>query len=116
MHGHPYASVLVFDAVAGDPREVIDTKLDPNSPLNGQGAGFGPPPGVLNMMAPTCATYGPQAPHSIQNKGDAPLHYYRIEFKRVDGAALGLHWQEWYPWMKYMKNMRYDSGRSAGRS
>ena len=35
-----------------------------------------------------------------------PLHYYRIEFKRVDGEGFASHWQEWYPWMKYMKNMR----------
>jgi hypothetical protein len=34
------------------------------------------------------------------------LHYYRIEFKRLDGDGLQSHWQEWYPWMKYMKNMR----------
>jgi hypothetical protein len=58
------------------------------------------------MTAPTCTTMGPQAPHSIQNKSDVPVHYYRIEFKRVDGEGLGEHWREWYPWMKYMKNMR----------
>jgi mannose-6-phosphate isomerase-like protein (cupin superfamily) len=104
-HGHPYASVLAFDTVP-DPREIVDTKLDPNSPLNGQGAGHGPAPSVFNMSVPTCTTVGPQAPHSILNKGDVPLHYYRIEFKRVDGDGLRSHWKEWYPWMKYMKNMR----------
>ena len=106
LHGHPYPSVLAFDADAPDPRDIVDTQLDPASPLNGQGAGHAPPPSVLNMTAPTCSTFTPQAPHSIQNKGAAPLHYYRIEFKRVDGEAFRLHWQEWYPWMKYMKNMR----------
>jgi hypothetical protein len=104
-HGHPYASVLAFDTVP-DPRKIVDAKLDPNSPLNRQGAGQGPAPSVFNMTAPTCTTVGPQAPHSILNKGDVPLHYYRIEFKRVDGDGLRSHWQEWYPWMKYMKNMR----------
>ncbi len=103
LHGHPYASVLAFDAVA-DPSEIVDTKLDPQSPRNGEGAGYGPAPSVLNMTVPTCATFAPQAPHSIQNKGDVPVHYYRIEFKRVDGDAFKSHWQEWYPWMKYMKN------------
>ena len=106
MHGHPYASVLAFDAVAANPRDVGDAKLDPNSPLNGQGAGHGPAPAIFNMKAPTCETVGPQAPHSIRNNSDTPLHYYRIEFKRVDGDALQSHWQEWYPWMKYMKNIR----------
>jgi mannose-6-phosphate isomerase-like protein (cupin superfamily) len=106
MHGHPYSSVLAFDAVAVDPHGVSDTKLDPHSPLNGQGAGQGPAPRAFNMTAPTCTTMGPQAPHAIKNNGDVPLHYYRIEFKRVDGDAFQTHWQEWYPWMKYMKNMR----------
>jgi len=98
MHGHPYASVLAFDAVAVDPQKVSD--------LSGQGAGHGPAPSVFNMTAPTCTNLGPQAPHSIRNTSGTPLHYYRIEFKRVDGDAFQSHWQEWYPWMKYMKNMR----------
>ena len=106
MHGHPYASVLAFDAVAIDPREVSDAKLDPRSPLNGQGAGHGAAPSAFDMTAPTCTNMGPQAPHAIRNKSDTPLHYYRIEFKRVDGDAFPSHWQEWYPWIKYMKNMR----------
>jgi hypothetical protein len=105
MHGHPYASVLAFNTVI-DSREVSDVKLDPNSPLNGQGAGQGPAPSVFDMTSPMCTTMEPQAPHSIRNKSDTPLHYYRIEFKRVDGDAFRTHWQEWYPWMKYMKNMR----------
>ena len=103
MHGHPYASVLAFDTV---PAEIVDRKLDPESSLNGQGAGHGPAPSVLNMTVPTCSTLGPQAPHSIEIAGGVPLHYYRIEFKRVDGEEFGSRWQEWYPWMKYMKNMR----------
>ena len=106
MHGHPYPSVLAFDAVAFNPSEVSDTKLDPKSPLNGQGAGQGPAPSAFDMKAPTCTTMNSQAPHTIRNNSDTPLHYYRIEFKRVDGDAFAAHWQEWYPWMKYMKNMR----------
>ena len=47
-----------------------------------------------------------QAPHSLRNNSDTPLHYYRIEFKRVDGDLFASHWREWYPWMKYMQNMR----------
>jgi hypothetical protein len=106
MHGHPFASVLAFNAVEADPHAVTDTKLDPRSPLNGQGAGHAGAPNAFNMTAPSCTTMGPQAPHAIGNNSDTPLHYYRIEFKRVDGDAYASHWQEWYPWMKYMKNMR----------
>ena len=70
------------------------------------GAGQGPAPSVFNMKVPTCTTVAPQAPHTIRNNSAIPLHYYRIEFKRVDGNDFPSHWREWYPWMKYMKNMR----------
>ena len=105
-HGSPYASVLAFNTAAIDEREIVNTKLDPKSPLNGQGAGQGPAPNVFNMTVPTCTTVPPQAPHTIRNNSTIPLHYYRIEFKRVDGDEFESHWHEWYPWMKYMKNMR----------
>jgi hypothetical protein len=105
-HGDPYASVLAFNTVAVDAREIVDTKLDPKSPLNGHRVGEGPPPSVFNMSAPTCTTVPPQAPHTIRNNNPIPLHYYRIEFKRVDGDDFPSHWREWYPWMKYMQNMR----------
>jgi mannose-6-phosphate isomerase-like protein (cupin superfamily) len=102
MHGHPYASVLAFNAVT-NPATMTETWLDPKSPQNGQGSGHGPAPAILNMKVPTCVTTAPQAPHSIHNAGAAPLHYYRIEFKRVDGEDFKANWQKWYPWMKYMR-------------
>jgi mannose-6-phosphate isomerase-like protein (cupin superfamily) len=102
MHGHPYASVLAFNAVTADANKIVDAKLVPDSPFNGQGAGYGPPPRVFNMKVPTCMTVAPQAPHAITNNDIVPLHYYRIEFKRVDGDAFQSHWRDWYPWMKYM--------------
>ena len=92
-HAHPYASVLAFNAAtaASDP---------------GEGAGQAPAPAVLDMKLPLCATSAPQPPHAIHNGGAAPLHYYRIEFKRVDGEAFRTNWRKWYPWMKYMQYMR----------
>jgi hypothetical protein len=105
-HGNPYASVLAFNTVAVDEREIVNTMLDPKSPLIGQGAEHGPAPSVFNMRVPTCATVPPQAPHTVRNNSTIPLHYYRIEFKRVDGDDFQSHWREWYPWIKYMKNMR----------
>ena len=105
-HVNPYASVLAFKTVAVDEQEIVDTKLDAKSPLSRQKAGQGPAPSVFNMRVPTCTTVPPQVLHSIGNNSPIPLHYYRIEFKRVDGDAFQSHWREWYPWMKYMKNMR----------
>ena len=106
MHGHPYPSVLTFDSISGDPSLVTETRLDPQSPLNGQGAGYGPPPTVFNMKVPTCETMAPEAPHTIHNGGAVPLHYYRVDFLRIDGADYAANWRKWYPWMAYMKYMR----------
>ena len=103
-HGNPYASVLAFNSQAVAAGEVVTTELDPQSPLNGRGSGQGPAPSVFNMRVPTCATVGPQALHTLRNKSTVPLHYYRIEFKRIDGDDFPSHWRQWYPWMQYMKN------------
>ena len=48
----------------------------------------------------------PQAPHALHNGGAAPLHYYRIEYKRIDGDGFAANWKKWYPWMLYMPYMR----------
>ena len=124
LHGHPYASVFAHDmgggggaaqppATADGPlaepgfhrkpdgspmrTSVGDIKLVPDSPLNGQGAGQGPAP--AGMQWPTCNTMLPQAPHKAYNGNPYPAHFYRIEFKRIDGEGIKTHWKQWYPWM-----------------
>jgi hypothetical protein len=106
MHGHPYPSVTAFNSVSGAPAEVTDEKLDPTSPLNGQGGGFGRAPSRHNLKAPTCGTIAAQAPHAVHNGGKVPVHYYRIEYKRIDGDGFAQNWQKWYPWMQYLQYMR----------
>jgi hypothetical protein len=105
MHGYLYPAVLAFNTTT-NPSQVTETNLDPDSPLNGQGSGFGRAPNVHNMKVPTCMTTAPRAPHKIHNAGTAPLHYYRIEYKRIDGPDFKTNWQMWYPWMAYMKYLR----------
>jgi hypothetical protein len=51
-----------------------------------------------------CATTGPTPAQVTRNTGAAPIHYYRIEFKRIDGEGLKDHWAEWYPWMTVIKD------------
>jgi hypothetical protein len=51
------------------------------------------------MKQPSCSTMGPQWPHAASDTGDSPTHFYRIQFKRIDGDGIKTHWQEWYPWM-----------------
>ncbi len=105
IHGSPYPAVLAFNTIT-NPADVTDTKLDPSSPLNGQGAGHGKPPSTHDLKVPTCTTMAPRAPHAIHNGGSAPLHYYQIEYKRIDGDGLLANWKKWYPWMQYMPFMR----------
>ena len=95
MQGHPWPSVIAVDSPA--PMDIATVKLDPGSRLNGQGAGHAPPP--QGMQYPTCSTMGPQAPYAEINKDAFPHHYYRVEFKRVDGDAFKTNWKTWYPWM-----------------
>ncbi len=105
VHGNPYPSVLAMDGVSGAAPVVHD--IDAKSPLNGQGDQMaGPPP---EFTAPSCAATAPRALHTLSNPGTAPIHYYRIEFKRIDGATLKENWRQWYPWMstladEYAKN------------
>jgi hypothetical protein len=106
MHGSPYPAALAFNAISGDPKLVTDKFLDPSSPLNGQGAAQAGPPKVYNMKVPTCLSTQSRAPHAIHNGGSAPLHYYQMEYKRIDGDGLTAHWREWYPWMQYMQFAR----------
>jgi hypothetical protein len=47
---------------------------------------------------PTCLAVAPQK--SAAAASQLPAHYYRIEFKRIDGSGLPAHWREWYPWMQ----------------
>jgi len=76
---------------------VGDIKLDANSPQNDMGGKTAPPP--AGAQWPTCNTGAPQAPHKAFNGHDYPTHFYRIEFKRLDGDGIKTHWKEWYPWM-----------------
>jgi hypothetical protein len=106
VHGHPYSSVFAYDQVipaSAAPAKggmVNDHKLDPASLLNGQDQSV--PATLAEFQGLSCSTMGPQAPHAVTNRGTVPIHFYRIEFKRIDGDDLKAHWREWYPWMAAM--------------
>jgi hypothetical protein len=95
MHGQPWPSVLAYDSP--QPAAMEDTNLDPDSVLNGQGAGHCPAP--EGLQNPSCVTMKPRAPHAVVNNDSFPFHYLRIEFKRIDGEELQTKWKTWYPWM-----------------
>jgi hypothetical protein len=94
MRGDPYASVIAIDSPAPKLENVV---LDPNSKLNGQGSEQAPPP--QGLQYPIGRTEAPRAPHAVTNSDTFPLHYFKIEFKRIDGDDYPTHWKTWYPWM-----------------
>ena len=106
MGGSPYPTIMAYNGNLSDPSLITETRLDPNSPLNGQGAGHAGPPKLYNLKSPTCGTTAAEAPHKIHNGGTVLLHYYRLEYKRLDGDELAAKWKTWYPWMQYMYFMR----------
>jgi hypothetical protein len=97
MNGQPYPSIYFHDDPLPEATQIIDVPLDPNSGLNGQGAAHGGAPSGLKY--PTCEAFAPLAPHEVRNNASFPIHYYRLEFKRLDGSDLGANWKTWYPWM-----------------
>jgi hypothetical protein len=47
---------------------------------------------------PWCQTQGAQSSSRVTVTGEFPQHYYRIDYKRLDGDGLAAHWKDWYPW------------------
>ena len=54
-------------------------------------------------LYPWCQTLGDQEAGSVTVKSDFPLHYYRMEYKRIDGDGYATHWKSWYA--DLMKNI-----------
>jgi hypothetical protein len=84
-------AVLAFDT---------DRAFEAVDAVVGSAAGRSAPPTGMSM--PRCMTIDAATRISLRNAGTAPLHYYRLEFKRIEGSELKDHWREWYPWMTKM--------------
>ena len=87
-----YPAVLAFDT-----RRAFDAA----DAVVGGGAGRSAPPDGLNM--PRCMTIdaGTLLP-TLGGVGE-PTHFYRLEFKRVEGSDLKDRWRQWYHWMTKMR-------------
>lgn len=77
----------------------IDTQraFDALDAIVGPAAGRSLAPSGLTM--PRCITLDAGAALALDNRGPAALRYYRLEFKRIEGAALKDRWRDWYPAM-----------------
>ena len=85
MHGHKYPSVFMMDApqprVANQNLE--EDAAEANRPRPPRPSQDG------EAQYPTCrAMTTPQAPHQVTNTESFPQHFYRMEFKKIDGDAI----------------------------
>ena len=77
----PYASVWMVDAawptVEGldNPKHIV---------------------GPDKVPYPWCRVQAAQPARTVRVSGSFPQHYYRIDYKRVDGKAYAQNWQAWY--------------------
>src|ERR1700722_19761886 len=75
MHTDPYPAVIAHDAAMP---KVTDSAAAPAT-------SHGPAPKGVDY--PTCDTVAAEGMHALTNHDTFPLHYYKIEYKRVDGDA-----------------------------
>ena len=89
----PYPSVLMADAAWPEVTEAAaadgsspaaETNSDTVLPFDGR-------------PYPHCRVDSPRAAKVVTVNGDFPKHYYRIEYKRVDGTDYPANWSTWYP-------------------
>jgi hypothetical protein len=79
MHGHPSPSVFALDAIQPKgSNHILDGDTQPVKRAY-EGA---------DWHTPQCMTMGTQAPHQITNLDTFPQHFYRIEFKKMDGKSI----------------------------
>jgi len=93
MHGHPLRSIYADDggfSAAG--ANFVNVTLLPNEPPP-WGKMSAPPPGA---EYPICFTGVPESPHQVTVKSGPPQHFYRLQYKRVDGEDFRTRWREWY--------------------
>ena len=92
IHGHKYPSVFAFDAVQPKLKDHqlepstdnSGNPLDPNSKTQAPHRLFED----SDWYAPQCITMGPQAPHQVTILDTFPQHFYRLEFKKMDGQSI----------------------------
>ena len=94
MHGHPYPSVYSDDggflpagAVYKNERLLKNVK-----PHIGK---FSSPPSGAEF--PICFAAFEETPHAVKVEKGPSQHFYRVQFKRVDGDGVKTNWQSWYP-------------------
>ena len=77
MHGHKYPSVFAYDAIQPTRENAVLDGATEALPRTYVGAEF-----------PTCRTMPIQGPHSLKITDTFPQHFYRLQFKQMEGQDI----------------------------
>jgi len=88
MHGHMYPSVFAYDAVQPKLKNHILEGVDSTDPPVRRYEDS-------NWSQPECRTMPIQAPHQVTILDSFPQHFYRLEFKMIDGKGIETHWGQY---------------------
>jgi hypothetical protein len=89
----PFPSVLAVDAAWPT---LTETTAAGSAALHVAGKEALPPDG---SAYPWCQSQAARSPHVVAVTGPFPQHYYRIDYKRIDGDDFSANWRKWYPWL-----------------
>lgn len=80
VHGHKFASVFMYDAVQPhlSNHTIADDKHH-DEPRRYENS---------DWYQPECRAMGPEAPHQVTDLDTFPQHFYRMEFKKMDGKSI----------------------------
>lgn len=79
LHGHKYPSVFAYDAPQPKLLNYYEAEKT-TTPVERTYTGAG--------ELPAARTMGPQQVHRVTITDTFPQHFYRVEFKRMDGTAI----------------------------
>jgi hypothetical protein len=88
----PYPSVMMADAASPPVAEAVGSSASPASETNSKTV-FP----FDHRAYPQCRVESPRVAKVVTVSGDFPQHYYRVEYKRVDGKDYATNWKTWYP-------------------
>ena len=89
----PYHSVMMADAAWPQVAEAVASGASPAAAETNSKTVFP----FDHRTYPQCRVETPRAAKTVTVSGGFPQHYYRVEYKRLDGKDYAANWKTWYP-------------------
>src|SRR5579872_1156794 len=85
LHWHMYPSVFAINGVQA---ALTDHSANSTNPRPRQYED-------ADWSQPQCRTMPVQAPHRVTDTDSFPVHFYRLEFKKMDGKGIETNWAQY---------------------